>query len=177
VILPDWTQQAIWTALKWWLRDTCVSLALALFPLMVLGIISSFPAVGHNSALRAVPLVALVLYLPWLSWDVAHLGWGDLPIDPFARRALMRQWRSYRGNFVVRLIVALFCLPALTVLALRVSVPGFLMMGLAVLPMLGYAISVGMASFVQGITAVCFYPVPALLDRVPSGDESEANRP
>jgi hypothetical protein len=179
VILPDWTRPTpIRAALKWWLRDTRVSLALSLFPIIMLGILSWFPAVGHNAALRALPLAALVLYLALLTGNLVNAVLGRPPIDPFARRT-MRPWtyEPYLGRTVVQLIVALFSLPAWTVLALRAPVLSFLTVGLTVLPMLVYAISVGVAGVFGGLTAICIYLLPPVPDRVPSGDESEPNRP
>jgi hypothetical protein len=179
VILPKWTKPTpIRWALKRWLRDTGVSIALTLFPLIVLGIISWFPAVGHSAALRAVPLVALVLYLALLTGNLANAVLGRPPIDLFARRTMRPlTYEPYLGRTVVQLIVALFCLPALTVLALRAPVLSFLTVGLTVLPMLAYAISVGVASVFGGLTVICITMLPPVPDRVSSGDESEPNHP
>jgi hypothetical protein len=166
------------TALMWWLRDTVVSLPLALFPLIVLGIIAWIAAVAHSGALRAVPLVALVLYLLWFSWDLLRAASGRPTRDPWVRYPRHRgSDEPYLGRMVVHLLVALFCLPSLTVLALRAPLPGWLIGGLTVLPMLAYGISVGVASFFQAFFALCIGPVPAGLDRFPSGDESKPNRP
>jgi hypothetical protein len=156
-----------------------VSIALTLFPLLALGIISWIPTVGHSAVLRAVPLVALVLYLPWLVWDVRRAASGRLPFDPFVRhdrRQRTYEYEPYLGRLVVRFYVALFCLPAPIVLALRAPVPGWLMGGLIVLPMLVYVISVGLASVVEGLGAMVCMP-REVLDRRRSGNESGPNRP
>ena len=144
-------------ALFRWLRDTRSSLALSFLPLIVLLITAWFPLVVQSAALRALPLVALVLYLPLLIWDIARLVTGRPPRDPFARRRL-RRWpeERYLGRFVVRLTVSLVCLPALTVLALRAPFSGLPMVVLTVLPMLVYAIIVGVGGFFNGyLTITC----------------------
>jgi hypothetical protein len=54
----------------------------------------------------------------------------------------------------MRLIVALACLPALTVIALRAPFSGFAMVGLTVLPMLVYAIIVGVGGVFNGFFTI-----------------------
>jgi hypothetical protein len=180
VSLPDWTRPTpIRTALTWWLRNTRLSLALSLvLPIVVLGIIAWFSAVGHNAVLRALPLAALVLYLALLIGNLVNAVLGRPSIDLFARRTSRPTIYEPRlGRTVVQLIVALFCLPALTVLALSAPALSFLMVSLSVLPVLMYAFSVGVASVYDGLTVICITMLPPAPDRVPSGGQSEPNRP
>jgi hypothetical protein len=179
VHLPIWTRPTpIRAALTRWLHDTRLSLALSLFlPIIVLGIISWFPAVSHNEVLRALPLAALVLYLALLIGNLVNAVLGRPSIDLFARR--IRRPTIYEPQFgrtIVQLIVALFCLPALTVFALRAPVLSLLIVSLTVLPMLMYALSIGVASVYWGLTVICITMLPPVPERVTSGDESGPNR-
>jgi hypothetical protein len=177
----EWTEsKLIRMALKEWIRDTVVCIPLALFPLMVLGLISWVPAVDHSAELRAVPLVALVLYLPWIGWSLLLAASGRPPIDPFLRHRPHRDFfepEPYLGRRIVRLLVALVCVPSLIVLALKAPLPGWLMGALTILPVLAYVISVGLAGYVQGVSVICYTMLPPLPNRFPSSDESEPNRP
>jgi hypothetical protein len=144
-------------ALSRWLRETRSSLALSFLPLIVLLVTAGFPSVAESAALRTLPPVVLVVYLPVLIWDIARLSQGRFTIDPFTRQA-MRRWPSepHLRTFIMRLIVALACLPALTVHALRAPFSGFPMVGLTVLPMFLYAIIVGVGGSLEGyFTITC----------------------
>jgi hypothetical protein len=143
----------------------------------VLGIISWFSAVGHSAVVRALPLAALMLYLTFLIGNLVNAVLGRPSIVLFPRRIRHPTiYEPHLGRTVVQLIVALFCLPALTVLALSAPVLSLLMVSLAVLPVLMYTLCVGVASVYQGLTVICITMAPPVPERDPTGDESKPNQ-
>lgn len=140
-----------------WLHG--LSFAVVLLPLLAVVASSILQSVGQGS-LATVPalvvLVVLALFLPWQFWQIVRRARGFTPRRLF-RRSKSSVWYDDLPTvqeMAESLVGGLAALPALIVLALGISLPGFILWGLFALPVVLTALIIALESTLRGLGAV-----------------------